>query len=137
MGTFSSWTCISSTEQCLQCCQSITDCLSTTTGFRVNFNSIFPLTHLYIHSFYSASWSALGDAHLHSNNIKTALSCYSKASALERETLYSLTRQAFAQTLLGRYNEAIALFDKVIDQAPKYLLARKGLFIHPAAFFNK
>lgn len=73
----------------------------------------------------------MGDAHLHSNNIKTALSCYAKASALEQETLYSLTRQAFAQTLLGRYHEAIALFNKVIDQSPKYLLARKGLSISP------
>lgn len=72
----------------------------------------------------------MGDAHLHSNNIKTALSCYSKASALERETLYSLTRQAFALTLLSRYNEAIVLFDKVIDQSPKYLLARKGSIVH-------
>ncbi|CAF0802751.1 unnamed protein product [Rotaria sordida] len=73
-----------------------------------------------------ATWSALGDAHLHTNNLKTALSCYSKATSLERETLYSLTRQAFTMTLLGRYNEAISLFDKVIDQSPKYILARKG-----------
>ncbi|CAF0871759.1 unnamed protein product [Rotaria sp. Silwood1] len=73
-----------------------------------------------------ASWSALGDAHLHTNNLKTALSCYSKATSLERETLYSLTRQAFTMTLLSRYNEAISLFDKVIDQSPKYILARKG-----------
>jgi len=29
-------------------------------------------------------------------------------------------------TLLGRYDEAILLFDKVIDQSPKYILARKG-----------
>lgn len=77
----------------------------------------------------SASWSALGDAHLHTNNLKTAFNCYNKATALERETLYSLTRQAFALTLLGRYNEAIVLFDKVIDQSPKYILARKGLTI--------
>ncbi len=68
----------------------------------------------------------MGDAHLHTNNLKTALSCYTKATTLERETLYSLTRQAFALTLLGRYNEAIVLFDKVIDQSPKYILARKG-----------
>ncbi|CAF2532518.1 unnamed protein product [Rotaria sp. Silwood2] len=73
-----------------------------------------------------ATWSALGDAHLHTNNLKTALSCYSKAASLERETLYSLTRQAFTMTLLGRYNEAISLFDKAIDQSPKYILARKG-----------
>ncbi|CAF0867411.1 unnamed protein product [Adineta ricciae] len=73
-----------------------------------------------------ASWSALGDAHFHTNNLKTALSCYNKARSLESETLYSLTRQACAMTLLGRYNEAITLFDKVIGQSPKYLLARKG-----------
>ncbi|CAF3398891.1 unnamed protein product [Rotaria socialis] len=73
-----------------------------------------------------ATWSALGDAHLHTNNLKTALSCYHKATSLERETLYSLTRQAFTMTLLGRFIEAISLFDKVIDQSPKYLLARKG-----------
>jgi hypothetical protein len=30
-------------------------------------------------------------------------------------------------TLLGRYNESIVLFDKVLDQSPKYVLARKGL----------
>ena len=68
----------------------------------------------------------MGDAHLHTNNLKTAFNCYAKASAIERETLYSLTRQAFALTLLGRCNEAIVLFDKVIDQSPKYILARKG-----------
>ncbi|CAF3843790.1 unnamed protein product [Adineta steineri] len=73
-----------------------------------------------------ASWSALGDAHLHSNNLKTAFNCYNKATTLESETLYSLTRQAFVLTLLGRYNDAITLFDKVINQSPKYLLARKG-----------
>jgi superkiller protein 3 len=78
---------------------------------------------------FSASWSALGDAHLHTNNLKTAVNCYSKATSLERETLYSLTRQAFAMTLLGRYNEAISLFDKVLDQSPKYILARKGFII--------
>lgn len=76
--------------------------------------------------YYRATWSALGDSHLHTNNLKTAFNCYNKAVALERETLYSLTRQGFTMTLLGRYNEAIELFDKVIDQSPKYLLARKG-----------
>ena len=45
---------------------------------------------------------------------------------LERETLYSLTRQGLTMTLLGRYDEAIQIFNKVIDQSPKYLLARKG-----------
>jgi len=63
---------------------------------------------------------------LHTNNIKTAANCYNKAAILESETLYSLTRQAFTLTLLNRYTEAIALFDKVISQSPKYLLARKG-----------
>ena len=76
--------------------------------------------------FLSATWSALGDAHLHTNNLKTALNCYNKAILLERETLYSLTRQAFTLTLLAKYNEAILLFDKVIEQSPKYILARKG-----------
>jgi tetratricopeptide (TPR) repeat protein len=66
---------------------------------------------------------------LHTNNLKTAFNCYNKATSLERETLYSLTRQAFTLTLLGRYNEAISLFDKVIDQSPKYILARKGFTI--------
>lgn len=78
-------------------------------------------------SYSSASWSALGDAHLHTNNIKTASNCYNKAAVLESETLYSLTRQAFTLTLLSRYTEAITLFDKVISQSPKYLLARKGI----------
>ncbi len=67
----------------------------------------------------------MDDAHLHTNNLKTAFNCYKKATVLESETLYSLTRQAFALTLLARYNEAILLFDKVIDQSLKYTLARK------------
>lgn len=78
--------------------------------------------------YFSATWSALGDAHLYTNNLKTAFNCYKKASTLEQETLYSLTRQAFTLTLLGHYNDAIAIFDKVLDQSPKYILARKGLF---------
>ena len=45
---------------------------------------------------------------------------------MERETLYAITRQGFTMTLLDRYAEAIEVFDKVIDQSPKYLLARKG-----------
>ncbi|CAF1230342.1 unnamed protein product, partial [Didymodactylos carnosus] len=77
-------------------------------------------------NFCSASWSALGDANFHSNNIRTALTCYHKASALEKQTLYSLTREGYSLTLLGRYDEAVRLFDNVIEQAPKYLLARKG-----------
>ena len=76
--------------------------------------------------FSSATWTALGDAHLYTNNLKSALGCYNKATALERETLYSLTRQGSTLTLLGRYTEAIPIFNRVIDQAPKYLLARKG-----------
>ena len=88
----------------------------------------------HLNLYYSATWSALGDAHLHMNNLKTALNCYSKAASLERETLYSLARQAFAMTLLGRYNQAISLYEKVIDQSPKYILARKGL--HNFFFFN-
>jgi superkiller protein 3 len=86
--------------------------------------------------FSRANWSALGDAHLHTNNLKTALSCYNKATSLERETLYSLTRQAFTLTLLGRYNESIVLFDKVIDQSPKYVLARKGLHNYLSIFMD-
>jgi tetratricopeptide (TPR) repeat protein len=88
---------------------------------------IFKENHLVFSIPLSACWSALGDAHLHTNNIKSALSCYSKATLIERETLYSLTRQAFTKTLLARYTEAILLFDKVIEQSPKYILARKGL----------
>lgn len=75
-----------------------------------------------------ATWSALGDAHFHTNNLKTAFNCYRKASELESETLYSATREAFALTLLGRYEEAIRRFDQVLDRSPKYLLARKGSF---------
>jgi tetratricopeptide (TPR) repeat protein len=97
-------------------------------------NLLFHFFHLsYI---FSASWSALGDAHLHTNNIQTALKCYNKATVLERETLYSLTRQAFALTLLARYNEAILLFDKVIEQSPKYLLARKGFSNYSEVFIS-
>jgi tetratricopeptide (TPR) repeat protein len=76
-----------------------------------------------------ATWSALGDAHLHTNNLQSTAICFNKAIALERETLYSLTRQGFTMTLSGRYNEALALFNRVIDQSPKYLLARKGSFV--------
>ncbi len=107
-------------------------------GIKKKTNLLIFVYFIFFKKIYSrASWSALGDAHLHTNNLKTALSCYNKATLLESETLYSLTRQAFALTLLARYNEAILLFDKVIDQSPKYILARKGFRIIQKFIFNK
>ncbi|NXA31997.1 TTC37 protein, partial [Eudromia elegans] len=72
-------------------------------------------------------WESLGEACLSRGSHMTALKAFTKASELNPELVYSVYKTATIQQLLGKYKEAIAIYQEILKKTKDYMPALKGL----------
>ncbi|XP_010587819.1 superkiller complex protein 3 isoform X2 [Loxodonta africana] len=72
-------------------------------------------------------WESLGEAYLSRGGYTTALKSFIKASELNPESIYSVFKVAAIQQILGKYKEAIAQYQLIIQKNEDYVPALKGL----------
>ncbi|NXG69470.1 TTC37 protein, partial [Baryphthengus martii] len=71
-------------------------------------------------------WEALGEAFLNRGSCATALKSFRRASELNPELLYSICKAAEVEQILGKYKNAIATYQQVLNKAEDYVPALKG-----------
>ncbi|KAM9732353.1 superkiller complex protein 3 isoform 1-T4 [Dama dama] len=72
-------------------------------------------------------WESLGEAYLSRGGYTTALKSFIKASELNPESIYSVFKVAAIQQTLGKYKEAVAQYQLIINKKEDYVPALKGL----------
>lgn len=72
-------------------------------------------------------WESLGEAYLSRGGYTTALKSFTKASELNPESIYSVFKVAAIQQTLGKYKEAVAQYQLIINKKEDYVPALKGL----------
>ncbi|XP_055459975.1 SKI3 subunit of superkiller complex protein [Psammomys obesus] len=72
-------------------------------------------------------WESLGEAYLSRGGYTTALKSFTRASELNPDSTYSVFKVAAIQQILGRYTEAIAQYQLIIEKKEDYVPALKGL----------
>ncbi|XP_004420419.1 PREDICTED: tetratricopeptide repeat protein 37 [Ceratotherium simum simum] len=72
-------------------------------------------------------WESLGEAYLSRGGYTTALKSFTKASELNPESTYSVFKVAAIQQILGKYKEAVAQYQLIIQKKEDYVPALKGL----------
>nr|XP_020728727.1 tetratricopeptide repeat protein 37 [Odocoileus virginianus texanus] len=72
-------------------------------------------------------WESLGEAYLSRGGYTTALKSFTKASELNPESTYSVFKVAAIQQTLGKYKEAVAQYQLIINKKEDYVPALKGL----------
>ncbi|XP_023563439.1 tetratricopeptide repeat protein 37 [Octodon degus] len=72
-------------------------------------------------------WEALGEAYLSRGGYTTALKSFTKAGELNPGSTYSVFKVAAIQQILGKYKEAIAQYQLIIEKKEDYVPAFKGL----------
>ncbi|XP_005356608.1 tetratricopeptide repeat protein 37 isoform X2 [Microtus ochrogaster] len=72
-------------------------------------------------------WESLGEAYLSRGGYTTALKSFTRASELNPDSTYSVFKVAAIQQILGRYAEAVAQYQLIIEKKEDYVPALKGL----------
>ncbi|ELK11514.1 Tetratricopeptide repeat protein 37 [Pteropus alecto] len=72
-------------------------------------------------------WESLGEAYLSRGGYTTALKSFTKASELNPDSIYSVFKVAAIQQILGKYKEAVAQYQLIIEKKEDYVPALKGL----------
>lgn len=73
-------------------------------------------------------WESLGEAYLSRGGYTTALKSFTKASELNPDSIYSVFKVAAIQQILGKYKEAVAQYQLIIEKKEDYVPALKGNF---------
>lgn len=81
-------------------------------------------------------WESLGEAYLSRGGYTTALKSFTKASELNPESMHSVFKVAAIQQTLGKYKEAVAQYQLIINKKEDYVPALKGncFLIAPLTF---
>ncbi|XP_034296590.1 superkiller complex protein 3 isoform X2 [Pantherophis guttatus] len=72
-------------------------------------------------------WEALGEAYLSRGGYTTALKSFRKARELNPKSIYSIYKAAAIEQILGKYKEAIAEYQHILEKSKDYVPALKGL----------
>ncbi|KAM6392204.1 superkiller complex protein 3 isoform 2-T3 [Rhynochetos jubatus] len=75
----------------------------------------------------SICWESLGEAYLGRGSYSTALKSFRKASELNPGLVYSIYRAAAVEQILGKYENAIATYQQILNETEDYVPALKGL----------
>ncbi|NXG82688.1 TTC37 protein, partial [Stercorarius parasiticus] len=74
----------------------------------------------------SNCWESLGEAYLSRGSYSTALKSFRKASELNPELVYSIYKAAAVEQILGKYENAIATYQQILQKTEDYVPALKG-----------
>uniref|UniRef100_A0A670Y4Y0 SKI3 subunit of superkiller complex n=1 Tax=Pseudonaja textilis TaxID=8673 RepID=A0A670Y4Y0_PSETE len=72
-------------------------------------------------------WEALGEAYLSRGGYTTALKSFRKARELNPKSIYSIYKAAAIEQILGKYKDAIAEYQHILEKSKDYVPALKGL----------
>nr|XP_014340513.1 PREDICTED: tetratricopeptide repeat protein 37 isoform X1 [Latimeria chalumnae]XP_014340514.1 PREDICTED: tetratricopeptide repeat protein 37 isoform X1 [Latimeria chalumnae]XP_014340515.1 PREDICTED: tetratricopeptide repeat protein 37 isoform X1 [Latimeria chalumnae] len=72
-------------------------------------------------------WESLGEAYLSRGGYTTALKSFTKASELNPQSIYSMYKIAAIKQMLGKYKEAVADYQLIVQMSEDYVPALKGL----------
>ncbi|XP_063151480.1 superkiller complex protein 3 [Candoia aspera] len=72
-------------------------------------------------------WESLGEAYLSRGGYTTALKSFRKARELNPKSIYSIYKAAAIEQILGKYKEAIAEYQHILEKSKDYVPALKGL----------
>ncbi|KAL8583667.1 hypothetical protein ACOMHN_037390 [Nucella lapillus] len=72
-------------------------------------------------------WECLAEAYLHRGSFTAALKAFTKAVELCPDSIYSLYQMASIKQTLGSLREAVEEYSPILDRAPHYVPALKGL----------
>ncbi|NXQ87389.1 TTC37 protein, partial [Nyctibius grandis] len=75
----------------------------------------------------SNCWESLGEAYLSRGSYSTALKSFRKASELNPGLVYSIYKAAAVEQILGKYENAIATYQEILNKTEDYVPALKGL----------
>ncbi|XP_010186853.1 PREDICTED: tetratricopeptide repeat protein 37-like, partial [Mesitornis unicolor] len=73
----------------------------------------------------SNCWESLGEAYLSRGSYSTALKSFRKASELNPGLVYSIYKAAAVEQILGKYENAIATYQQILEKAEDYVPALK------------
>ncbi|NWH60477.1 TTC37 protein, partial [Geococcyx californianus] len=71
-------------------------------------------------------WESLGEAYLSRGSYSTALKSFRKASELNPALVYSVYKAAAVEQILGKYEDAIATYQQILETTEEYVPALKG-----------
>ncbi|ETE71806.1 Tetratricopeptide repeat protein 37, partial [Ophiophagus hannah] len=71
-------------------------------------------------------WEALGEAYLSRGGYTTALKSFRKARELNPKSIYSIYKAAAIEQILGKYKDAIAEYQHILEKSKDYVPALKG-----------
>uniref|UniRef100_A0A669QJJ1 Tetratricopeptide repeat domain 37 n=1 Tax=Phasianus colchicus TaxID=9054 RepID=A0A669QJJ1_PHACC len=72
-------------------------------------------------------WESLGEAYVSRGSYAAALKSFRKASELNPDHVYSIYRAAAVEQILGKYENAIATYQQILEKTEEYVPALKGL----------
>ncbi|XP_072215767.1 superkiller complex protein 3 [Excalfactoria chinensis] len=72
-------------------------------------------------------WESLGEAYVSRGSYAAALKSFRKASELNPDHVYSIYRAAAVEQILGKYENAIATYQQILEKTGEYVPALKGL----------
>nr|XP_056704629.1 SKI3 subunit of superkiller complex protein [Euleptes europaea] len=72
-------------------------------------------------------WESLGEAYLSRGGYTTALKSFRKARELNPKSIYSIYKAAAIEQILGKYKNAIAEYQHILEKSKDYVPALKGL----------
>ncbi|OXB66908.1 hypothetical protein ASZ78_013569 [Callipepla squamata] len=72
-------------------------------------------------------WESLGEAYVSRGSYAAALKSFRKASELNPDHVYSIYRAAAVEQVLGKYDNAIATYQEILEKTEEYVPALKGL----------
>ncbi|XP_065601657.1 superkiller complex protein 3 [Cyrtonyx montezumae] len=72
-------------------------------------------------------WESLGEAYMSRGSYAAALKSFRKASELNPDHVYSIYRAAAVEQILGKYENAIATYQEILEKTEEYVPALKGL----------
>ncbi|XP_053151889.1 SKI3 subunit of superkiller complex protein [Hemicordylus capensis] len=72
-------------------------------------------------------WEALGEAYLSRGGYTTALKSFRKARELNPKSIYCIYKAAAIEQILGKYKDAIAEYQHILETSKDYVPALKGL----------
>ncbi|OXB75710.1 UNVERIFIED_CONTAM: hypothetical protein H355_016227 [Colinus virginianus] len=72
-------------------------------------------------------WESLGEAYVSRGSYAAALKSFRKASELNPDHVYSIYRAAAVEQILGKYDNAIATYQEILEKTEEYVPALKGL----------
>ncbi|NXS55940.1 TTC37 protein, partial [Brachypteracias leptosomus] len=72
-------------------------------------------------------WESLGEAYLSRGSYSTALKSFRRANELNPELMYSIYKAGEVEQILGKYSNAIATYQQILEKTEDYVPALKGL----------